>query len=83
MKNGITLGPTYHRAYDRGLLFIDTDYCVRLSQAKIDELERQHLLGGLPEFRRLEGQRIILPANTLLQPSREYLQQANALRDAV
>ena len=83
VTNGIALSPTFHRAYDRGLLFIDTDYRVRLSQAKIDELEHQHLLGGLPEFRRLEGQRIILPANTLLQPSREYLQRANALRDAI
>jgi putative restriction endonuclease len=38
ISNAIALAPTYHRAFDRGLIFVDERYYARLNRTKAQEL---------------------------------------------
>jgi putative restriction endonuclease len=40
VENGLALGPTYHRAYDRGLIFLGDDLVMRINPARLEELVR-------------------------------------------
>lgn len=45
--NGLCLSPTYHRAYDQGLIYLDEKYVMRLNPTKRQELIRINRSGGL------------------------------------
>jgi len=66
ITNGISLSPNLHRAFDRGLITINTDYIVRVSRA-IREKESPY---SLSQF---DGKRIILPNEYKYYPSVENL----------
>lgn len=66
ITNGISLSPTLHRAYDRGLLTITANYRVQISPAIIEN-NSPYSLG------QFEGKRILLPENPQYYPSVENL----------
>jgi putative restriction endonuclease len=82
VNNGIALSPTYHRAYDRDLIYLDENYHARLNERKLDELRSLGLSQGIEQFREPLNRQIILPAVTGFRPSIEFIRQANALRRA-
>ena len=58
--NGIALSPTYHRAYDNGLIYLDEEYTMQINTAKANELASLNLAGGIEQFKSCLG-RILLP----------------------
>lgn len=80
--NGLCLSPTYHRAYDRGLIFLSEDRKMLISRKKRDDLVRLGLGGGLPEFESHLGKEIFLPADRRQWPHPDLILQANKFRDS-
>jgi putative restriction endonuclease len=70
VTNGIALSPTLHRAFDRGLITINSSFLVRVSPS-IQEDESKF---NLSQF---EGQQIILPKKEKYFPSQESLSWHN------
>lgn len=66
ITNGICLSPTLHRAFDRGLAFIDDNYRFQL-RSDISERESFHALSLIKNVS------LKLPENKLYWPSREAL----------
>jgi len=62
ITNGISLTPTLHRAFDRGLIWIDQEYCVQIA-AGVVERESAFMLG------QFSGKRILLPSEERYWPS--------------
>ncbi|MCG3181572.1 MAG: hypothetical protein BIFFINMI_03970 [Phycisphaerae bacterium] len=83
ISNGLALSPTYHRAFDSGLIYLHPSMEMRLNQARADELVRLDLGGGLTDFIGTLNRPIILPSNPSLRPSPTFIEQANRLRDVV
>jgi putative restriction endonuclease len=79
VRNGLALSPTYHRAYDNGLIYLDQDYTMRINRAGEQGLRDLRLVGGLENFRASLG-RILLPPDRRQWPNRNYIQRANAFR---
>ncbi|MFD2570969.1 HNH endonuclease [Spirosoma soli] len=65
LTNGIALCPNLHRAFDRGLIAIDDNYRVILSEAFTENVDSPF------SFKQLEGQQINLPKDKQFQPSLE------------
>jgi len=83
VTNGLCLSPTYHRAYDRGLIILDDQYEMQINQKKERELLRLGLAGGLAEFKAPLGRPILLPADRRQWPSIDHIRSANALRQVL
>lgn len=64
ISNGITLCPNLHRAFDRGLIGIDSNYRVIVSD-RFSENENNYSL------KKLQGNKIILPQDKNCYPSKE------------
>ena len=79
VQNGIALSPTYHRAYDHGLIFIDSDYVMRINPKREHRLRDMNLVGGLTQFKASLG-KIHLPADRQQWPHLDLIQQANSYR---
>lgn len=77
--NGIALSPTYHRAFDSGLIFLDETYTMRVNPGRERELRGLNLIGGLDDFKRALGL-IHLPANRQLWPDARFIRKANRAR---
>lgn len=77
--NGIALSPTYHRAYDNGLIYFTEQYEMRLNRPKVSELADLGLDGGLIDFRSSLG-RLILPPDRRQWPKPEFIRKANRFR---
>src|SRR5271165_5589625 len=60
VRNGIALSPTYHRAFDAGLVYLDEQYRMRLNDKRLQVLQAMNLAGGVEAFRAPLGQ-IFLP----------------------
>lgn len=69
VTNGIALCPNLHRAFDNGLVSIDQDYRVLVSEQVIED--RSHPYG----LSILRGKKILLPGETHLWPSQENLER--------
>jgi len=67
IKNGIALCPNLHRAFDRGLIGINTEYRVEVSSS-FEELPTDY---GL---KKLSGKSIILPFGRQYHPAKQHLQ---------
>ena len=63
VTNGVALSPTFHRAYDAGLIFLNEEFIMRLNEEKVGELMVEHLDAGLTQFRDSLQGRIHLPAD--------------------
>jgi len=79
VQNGIALSPTYHRAYDAGLIHLDEDMVMRIVGAKVDMLGQLNLAGGVEQFCRPLGT-IFMPPDPNQRPSAEFIRRANRFR---
>ena len=80
VTNGISLSPTYHRAYDNCLIYLDTDLKMQLNPQKAQALVDSNIGDGLPELEALLNQRIHLPLDSNQRPNVEYIRLANKYR---
>jgi putative restriction endonuclease len=80
VTNGLSLMPTYHRAYDRGLIFLDEHYTMRLNAKRSQRLTELGVGGGLADFSRYLGKTIHLPADVRQRPSPKMIRAANRFR---
>jgi putative restriction endonuclease len=79
VRNGIALSPTYHKAFDSGLIYLDENYDMRLNQGQIHILDRLNLAAGLDVFQAPLG-RIFLPPDQGQWPTTELIRRANRFR---
>lgn len=79
MRNGIALSPTYHRAFDAGLIFLDEKLRMRLNDDRIQALKPLKLAEGLETFASPLGQ-IFLPPDPAQRPSPDFIRRANRFR---
>lgn len=79
VRNGLALSPTYHRAFDKGLIYVDADMVMRLNRDAADELRGRSLDGGLDEFASHLGP-IHLPLTAELRPDPHFIGLANSYR---
>lgn len=63
VNNGIALCPNLHRAFDRGMISIDDNYSIIVSDHVIEDDKHFYSL------KRLQGQKIILPHDRQHYPS--------------
>ena len=80
VTNGICLSPTYHRAYDRGLIYLTEDRKMIINKPKKKDLVRLGLGGGLPEFEAHLGRLIFLPPDRRQWPSVAFIKKTNQFR---
>ena len=79
VRNGIALAPTYHRAYDNGLIFLDDAYNMKINPAKATDLRALNLDGGLQTFSSHLG-RVNLPPDRRQWPNLTLIRKANTFR---
>jgi putative restriction endonuclease len=77
--NGMALSPTYHRAFDRGLIYLNTDYAMKLNAKETHRLSELNLDCGLEEFASVLG-RIHLPQDRQQWPDKRLIAKANKFR---
>ena len=80
VRNGIALSPTYHIAYDKGLIYLDREHRMRLNEQRVAELRTVNLVGGLDDFEAPLG-RIILPVDDMQWPEQAFIDEANRFRE--
>jgi len=79
ISNGIALSPTYHRAYDHGLVYLDENYHMRLNEPRLSVLAQLNLGEGVEAFRAALG-RVFLPPDERQWPSLDFIRRANRIR---
>ncbi len=79
VRNGIALSPTYHRAFDNGLVFLDEDCRMCINAEKEAALGAARLNGGMDSFKARLG-RIHLPADRRQWPNSNFIAKANRFR---
>lgn len=79
VRNGIALAPTYHRAFDQGLLFLDDELVMTLNPDRADQLRSEGLDAGLDSFAAPLG-RVHLPPDQRQWPDPSFIRKANAYR---
>ncbi|MBI4441835.1 MAG: HNH endonuclease [Acidobacteria bacterium] len=82
VRNGIALSPTYHRAFDAGLIYLDEQYRMGLNEGQLHLLAQLNLTGGIDEFRSPLGQ-IFLPPDPNQRPSGDFIHRANRFRQII
>lgn len=80
VRNGMALSPTFHRAFDYGLIYLNEDYVMRINPEKEDHLVRLSLDGGLSDFKSFLDKKIHLPPDKKQWPDRRYINRANEFR---
>ena len=79
VTNGLALSPTYHRAFDAKLIYLDEDFRMRLNPLRAAELAALDLQGGIESFKAPLG-RILLPPDKNQWPRVELIRKANRFR---
>jgi putative restriction endonuclease len=79
VRNGLALSPTYHRAFDAGLIYLDENSNMRLNEGRLQVLQTLGLAGGIERFREPLGQ-IFLPPDPNQRPSPDFIRRANRFR---
>lgn len=79
VHNGLALSPTYHRAFDNGLIYLDDEFRMRINPQKGSTLVTLRLGGGIEGFRASLG-KILLPPDRRQWPSPSLVQRANRFR---
>ncbi len=80
ISNGLCLSPTYHRAYDRALIYLDESLRMQINPEKEKELISAGLSGGLANFKTALATRIHLPQDKAQWPNIDYIRAANTFR---
>ncbi|HRW47901.1 MAG: HNH endonuclease [Caldilinea sp.] len=79
--NGLCLSPTFHRAFDSALIYLDeTSYTMHLNTRRVEELRGEGLDGGVEQLAAHLGRRILLPQDMHNWPNQEMIRRANAHR---
>lgn len=78
--NGVLLSPTFHRAFDRGLIFLDIEFNMRINERKVSQLVRAGMDDGIVQFRSLLEKKIHLPADRAQWPDTGNIIKALAAR---
>lgn len=81
VANGICLSPTYHRAYDTSLIYLDENYIMQINPTKLSRLGDDNVVGGLDRFSQNLGERIYLPTDANQWPSIDFIREANRIRE--
>ena len=79
VTNGIALSPTYHRAFDAKLIYLDEDYRMQLNPLRTAELATLNLQSGIETFKAPLG-KILLPPDKNQWPRVELIRKANKFR---
>lgn len=79
VQNGIALSPTYHRAFDAGLIYMNENFEMRLNECQLHLLKNLNLAGGIENFSQPLG-KIFLPPDPNQRPSTEMVRKANRFR---
>jgi len=79
VRNGVALSPTYHRAFDAGLIYLDEHHSMRLNEGQLHVLEHLNLAGGVGAFCAPLGQ-IFLPPDPNQRPAQDFIRRANRFR---
>ncbi len=79
VRNGVALSPTYHRAFDAGLIYLDEQFCMRMNDGNIHALQQLDLVRGLRTFKAPLGP-IFLPPDPAQRPSADFIRRANRFR---
>lgn len=79
VQNGVALSPTYHRAFDAGLIYLTEEMEMKINPAKLGDLRQAGLAGGVEGFRKPLG-RIFVPPDQAQHPSIDFIRRANRLR---
>ena len=80
VRNGIALSPTYHRAFDGGLIYLDENYAMRINPKRELQLVTLNLDGGIEDFKHYLKKRIYLPPDKRQWPEISMIQKANRYR---
>jgi len=80
VRNGIALSPTYHRAFDAGLIYLDKDCRMEMNEGQLNVLRGMNLSGGIESFRAPLGRQIFLPPDANQRPLVDFIKRANVLR---
>lgn len=80
VSNGVALSPTFHRAYDNGLIFLDEDYCFKLNSRKLAEYQELRQNRNLEYIEAYMNRRIFLPHDTIQRPDIKLIRKANKFR---
>ncbi len=80
VTNGIALSPTFHRAFDNCLIYLDEDCVMQLNEEKANDLKVNSLDGGLTPFSIFLNKKIHLPLDVNQRPRVEYITLANKFR---
>ncbi|MCH7726017.1 MAG: HNH endonuclease [Planctomycetes bacterium] len=82
VRNGLALSPTYHRAYDNGLIYLDEKNRMRINADKQHALQELNLIGGLADFKASLGP-IHLPPDPHQRPHSQFIRKANRHRQII
>ena len=80
VRNGIALSPTYHRAFDGGLIYLDDGYVMRINPERELQLATLSLDGGINDFKCYLDRRIHLPPDRRQWPDVNMICKANKHR---
>ncbi|MGA2515663.1 MAG: HNH endonuclease signature motif containing protein [Thermodesulfobacteriota bacterium] len=80
VRNGIALSPTYHRAFDAGLIYLDENYVMRINTEQQLQLVTLRLDGGIEDFKHYLSKRIYLPPDKRQWPDTTMIRKANRYR---
>jgi putative restriction endonuclease len=79
VRNGLALSPTYHRAFDTSLIYLDEEYRMQMNAVKLKELAALQLGGGVEAFKAPLG-KIFLPPDKNQWPAPDFIRKANRFR---
>lgn len=81
VQNGLCLSLTYHRAYDRKLIYLTEDRRMLINLREKDKLIKLGLGGGLREFESHLNRDIFLPPDRNQWLRVEFIRSANEFRE--
>lgn len=82
VRNGLALSPTYHRAFDRGLIYLDEDLRMHVNRQRVEEIRESRRDGGLAALESSLG-RIHLPQDRRQWPDPAFIHRANVFRGII
>ena len=80
VRNGVALSPTYHRAFDAGLIYLDENHHMRINEGQLQVLQHLNLAGGVNTFRAPLERQIFLPPDPNQRPTQEFIRRGNRFR---
>jgi len=82
-SNGICLCSLHHTAYDKGLLYIDKKYRIRINNNRLSYLRKISRAHGGVEFQRGLLKRMRMPISLGDRPSMAFIDKGNLIRGVV